>query len=43
MGLNKSGNIKETSSHIYNLKPKITMLIEIRVKRNKAQAIRDKL
>ena len=42
-GLNKSGKIKEVSSRLHDLHPAIVILIETRVKSNKAPVIRGKL
>ena len=42
-GLNKSGKIKEISSHLHDLKPDIIILIETRVKSGKAVPVRNKL
>ena len=42
-GLNKGVKTKEVSSCLYSLKPKVEVIIETRVKHDKAQKIRDKL
>ncbi|XP_058746350.1 uncharacterized protein LOC131619250 [Vicia villosa] len=42
-GLNKVGKIKDISSRLVDLNPDIALLIETRVKENKAAAIRNKL
>ncbi|XP_058757778.1 uncharacterized protein LOC131631035 [Vicia villosa] len=42
-GLNKADKLREVSSHILKLQPDIIVLIETRVKENKASAIRNKL
>ncbi|XP_058768036.1 uncharacterized protein LOC131641747 [Vicia villosa] len=42
-GLNKAGKIREISSHRLNFHTDIVILIETRVKKDKANAIRDKL
>lgn len=42
-GLNKAGKLREISSHLLKLQPTIVVLIETRVKQEKAQKIRDKL
>ncbi|XP_058775694.1 uncharacterized protein LOC131649972 [Vicia villosa] len=42
-GLNKSGKLREISSRILELKPGICILIETRVKNNKAINVRNKL
>lgn len=42
-GLNKMGNLRETSSRLHNLHPKISILLETRVKCDKAKKVRDYL
>jgi hypothetical protein len=42
-GLNKVGKIREISSRLVNLNPDIAILIETRVKCNKAEKIRKRL
>ncbi|CAK8570896.1 unnamed protein product [Lathyrus sativus] len=42
-GLNKLGMLKEISSRLFNLHPKIAILLETRVKHDKARKIRDQL
>ena len=42
-GLNKLGKIKEISSLLLHLQPTISILLETRVKENKAKKVRDKL
>jgi exonuclease III len=42
-GLNKVGKIREISSRLVNLNPDIAILIETRVKSNKAEKIRKRL
>ncbi|CAK8577553.1 unnamed protein product [Lathyrus sativus] len=42
-GLNKAGKVREISSRLQNLDPAITVLIETRVKKEKAVGIRKKL
>lgn len=42
-GLNKMGKLRETSSRLLNLHPKIAILLETRVKCDKAKKVRDYL
>lgn len=42
-GLNKVGKLKEISSRLLQLQPHICILIETRVKENKASKIRESL
>ncbi|XP_058776937.1 uncharacterized protein LOC131651282 [Vicia villosa] len=42
-GLNNIGKLKEISSHLHELRPNISILIETRVKRNNAEKVRAKL
>src|SRR4051812_33725273 len=42
-GLNKTGKIREISSHLLSFQTDIIILIETRVKKDKASAVRDKL
>lgn len=42
-GLNKAGNTREISSRLRNLNPAIIVLIETRVKKNKAHMIRERM
>lgn len=42
-GLNKMGKLRETSSRLLNLYPKIAILLETRVKCDKAKKVRDYL
>lgn len=42
-GINKMGKLKEISSRLLKLRPTIAILIETRVKRNKANSIRERL
>lgn len=42
-GLNKSGKLKEISSHLHKLQAEIIVLIETKVKENKVPKIREKL
>lgn len=42
-GFNKSGKLREISSHLDRLKPEIMILLETRVKVSKAKNVRDQL
>ncbi|XP_058757587.1 uncharacterized protein LOC131630859 [Vicia villosa] len=42
-GLNKVGKLWEVSSHLFKLQPDVIVLIETRVKENKASGVRNKL
>lgn len=42
-GLNKASKIREVSSRLFLLKPHIVVMLETRVKNNKAGNVRDKL
>ena len=42
-GLNKAGKLREISSRLLELQPEIAILIETRVKENKAAKVREKL
>lgn len=42
-GLNKTGKLREISSHLFNLQPEICILLETRVKKAKAVQIRNKI
>lgn len=42
-GLNKMGKLRETSSRLLNLYPKIAILLETRVKCDKAKKVKDYL